>query len=285
MAESRHKGVPAALVNAFQRRQAELEIHNKALRRAEKEAVEAREEALKLTRELEEKLRERAAELDAFVYSVSHELREPSRYIEGFTKALIEDYADSLDTTGRDYINRIRDASLRMSALLSAILDMARFSSWQLNYGDVDLTSLVGSVARELHRSAPQQNVTFVIARGVTVKGDAEMLRVVVENLLHNALKFTKKHPSAKIEFGTMTRKGRIVYFVRDDGIGFDMAYAESLFLPFHRLHPRASSPGIGTGLAVAKRIIERHGGDIWVESAPGKGATFYFSLSDVQGV
>lgn len=242
---------------------------------------QAEEEILRLNRELENRIKERTADLEALSYSVSHDLREPLRHIEGFSKAVMEDYAGRLDATGRDYFKRIRDAALRMSHLINAMLRLSRLSSWQLNYSNVDLSSLAASISQELAGSAPERKVKFMITKGVTAKGDSEMLRIVMENLLGNAWKFTERRSSAKIEFGTTKLKGKTVYFVRDDGIGFDMAYADKLFLPFHRLHSRTSFPGVGIGLTTVRRIIEQHGGHIWAESAVEKGATFFFTLPE----
>jgi light-regulated signal transduction histidine kinase (bacteriophytochrome) len=236
-------------------------------------------------RELEKRVGELTAELDAFSCSVSHDLRDPLRHIEGFTRAIMEDYDGRLDATGRNYLWRINDAISRMTNIIDAILQLYRFSSWQLNHSKVDLSALAASVVRTLRGDTPGRKIKCVIARGAAAKGDAAMLRIVLEHLLGNAWKFTERRPSAKIEFGTATINGNTVYFVRDNGVGFDSAYADKLFLPLHRLHPRASFPGIGFGLATAKRIIERHGGTIWAEGAVGKGATFYFTLPALQSI
>jgi light-regulated signal transduction histidine kinase (bacteriophytochrome) len=233
-------------------------------------------------KELENRVAELTSEAEAFSSSVSHNLREPLRHIEGFTRALMEDYSGRLDATARDYFRRIQDATLRMSDLINAMLRLSRLSSWQLNYSNVDLSALASSVVRKLRVDTPGRKVQCVIVKGAVAQGDAEMLRIVLKNLLGNAWKFTGKRPSAKIEFGT-TRKGNAVYFVRDNGVGFDAAYADKLFLPLQRLHPRASFPGTGFGLATAKRIIELHGGTIWAEATVGTGATFYFTLPPAQ--
>jgi light-regulated signal transduction histidine kinase (bacteriophytochrome) len=282
------KDIPKISLISALRQRAEMRAEKKRTCEsgsAKEEEPRARVQELQARqKELEKRVGELTAELDAFSYSVSHDLREPLRHIEGFTRAIMEDYAGRLDATGRDYLWRINAAVSRMSNIIDAVLQLHRFSSWQLNRAKVDLSALAASVVQKLSGDAPPRKIKCVISRGVTARGDAEMLRIVLENLIGNAWKFTKRRPSAKIEFGTAQIKGKTVYCVRDNGVGFDAAYADKLFLPLHRLHPRASFPGIGFGLATAKRIIERHGGAIWAEGAVDKGAAFYFTLPAAQG-
>lgn len=242
---------------------------------------QAEEEIMRLNTELEERIKDRTSELEAFSYSVSHDLRDPLRHIEGFTKALMEDYSDRFDETGKDYFSRILNATARISNLVNALTRLSRLSAWQLNHTDVDLSDIAEAIANDLKRSSPDRKVEFIIPEDVKAWGDAEMLQAVLENLIGNSWKFTERHPHARIEFGTTSLKGKVIYFVRDDGAGFDMTYSNKLFLPFHRLHQRSAFPGIGIGLATVKRIVERHGGRIWAESAVEKGATFYFTLSE----
>jgi PAS domain S-box-containing protein len=218
-------------------------------------------------------------ELEAFSYSVSHDLRAPLRSINGFSEALLEDYADQLDDTGKDYLHRVRAASQHMAQLIDDLLKLSRLTRAEMHYERVDLSALAQIVATELKETAPERVVEFVIAEGVVADGDAPLLRVVLENLLSNAWKFTGKHPRATIEFGVSQQEGQPVYFVRDDGAGFDMAYVNKLFVPFQRLHRSTEFEGTGIGLATVQRIIHRHGGSVWVEGEVGKGATFYFTL------
>lgn len=241
------------------------------------------EEALRSTHtELERRAYELDAvnrELEAFSYTVSHDLKAPLRSIEGFTKAVLEDYAERLDETGRDYLMRVHSASQRMSHLIEAMLNMARLTRGELQERTVDLSSLAQVTAHEIRKQAPGRQVEFIVQKNVKAKGDQDMLQVMLENLLDNAWKFTSKHPAAKIEFGTTNMDGKTVYFVRDDGAGFDRAFSDKLFKPFKRLHTEAEFPGLGIGLAIAHRIVMRHNGRIWAEGAPEKGATFYFTL------
>ena len=218
-------------------------------------------------------------ELEAFSYSVSHDLRAPLRGIDGFSLALLEDYADRLDEKGRDYLSRVRGNAQKMSELIEAMLNLSRLTRWELKRETVDLSKLAKAIASELQKRQPERQMEFIIAEGATVDGDAEMLRVVLENVLSNAWKFTAKHPTARIEFGVTQKDGKIVYFVRDDGAGFDIAYVDKLFGAFQRLHRITEFPGIGIGLATIQRIIHRHGGFTWAEGEVEKGATFYFSL------
>ncbi len=218
-------------------------------------------------------------ELEAFCQSISHDLRAPLRSIGGFTTAILEDCASTLDETGRDYLNRIVSASRRMSQLIDALLTLARLTRGEVKQMDVNLSALAEVIVQELGKKQPERQVKFIIAPGAKARGDITMLRIVLENLLTNAWKFTGNHTTAKIEFGTIQMEGRTVYFVRDDGAGFLMEFAGKLFKPFQRLHGGGEFPGLGIGLATADRIISRHGGRLWAESNVEKGATFYFTL------
>jgi signal transduction histidine kinase len=239
-----------------------------------------------LNRELEQRVVERTAqletankELESFAYSVSHDLRAPLRSIDGFTQAIEQEQASRLDDTGRDYLRRVRAAADKMMGLINALLDLSRLSGGELKRVSVDLSAFAKEVADELSRTQPERAVEFVIPDGLTVEGDAVMLRAVVENLLGNAWKFTGKRDAAKIEFGAVRRNGSCAYFVRDNGAGFDMAYAGRLFCAFQRFHAATDYPGSGIGLATVQRIVHRHGGKVWAEGEPEKGATFFFTL------
>lgn len=246
----------------------------------------AEEEIRRLNAELEERVIERTRqleaankELEAFSYSVSHDLRAPLRSIDGFSQALLEDYGGVLDIQGKDYLTRVRSASQRMSQLIDDMLVLSRVTRREMKRSAVDLSALANIIAAELVKTQPQRHVEFDIAPGLVVNGDAELLRAMLENLLGNAWKFTLNQQRAKIEFGITELDGKPLYIVRDNGVGFDMAYASKLFQAFQRLHLQTEFPGTGIGLATVKRIINRHGGSIWAESEVGKGATFYFNL------
>jgi PAS domain S-box-containing protein len=235
---------------------------------------------------LNEDLRGRVAELDAvnqeleaFSYSVSHDLRAPLRGIDGFSQALLEDYEDKLDDEGRDYLRRIRAASQRMAELIDDLLDLSRVTRQEMRRERVDLTGLARTVAAQLERSDPARMVEWRIEGDVTTLGDGALLRLVLENLLGNAWKFTSKQPSARIEFGAIPHEGGTAYVVRDNGVGFDMAHAGKMFGAFQRLHAMHEFPGTGIGLAIVQRVVHRHGGRVWAEAAPGQGATFYFTV------
>jgi signal transduction histidine kinase len=218
-------------------------------------------------------------ELEAFCYSVSHDLRAPLRGIEGFGKILETEYVHKLDEQGIGYLKRIRVASQRMGQLINDLLSLSRITRREMKHEKVDLSAMVHKIASDLQKEQPQRQVEFVIEEGISVNGDANLLQIVVNNLLGNAWKFTEKHSQARIEFGiTKNDKGH-VYFVRDDGAGFDMTYADKLFGAFQRLHSLSEFEGTGIGLATVQRIIHRHGGHIWAEGAEEKGATFYFTL------
>jgi PAS domain S-box-containing protein len=218
-------------------------------------------------------------ELDAFSYSVSHDLRAPLRSVDGFSQALLEDCADRLDEQGREHLRRIRTAAVRMGRLIDDLLNLSRVSRQQLGRETVDLSALARGIAEELRKSGPDRKAVFEIQEGALAEGDPGLLKVALENLLGNAWRFTSRKPGARIEFGTAQLDGGPAYFVRDDGAGFDMAYADKLFGAFQRLHSGREFEGTGIGLATVARIIRRHGGDVWAEGAVDRGATFYFTL------
>jgi len=239
------------------------------------ERKQAEEEVLKANTELTAVNKE----LEAFAYSVSHDLRAPLRSIDGFSQALIEDYSDKLDEQGKDYLQRVRSATQRMGVLIDDLLKLSRVTRSEMRRETIDLSALAQSIADELQETQPERQVDFVIAPGLTTSGDSQLLHQLMENLLGNAWKFTGKHPRAKIEFGVTQVNGKETFFVRDDGAGFDMTYADKLFSVFQRLHKQEEFPGTGVGLATVQRIAHRHGGQVWAEGEVGKGATFYFTL------
>ncbi|MFO0842497.1 MAG: PAS domain S-box protein [Gemmataceae bacterium] len=246
----------------------------------------AEEEARRLNAELESRVAERTAqlaaanrELEAFSYSVSHDLRAPLRAIDGFSKALLEDYPDALDADGRDMLHRLRAASQRMGVLIDDLLGLSRVTRSEMRAARVNLSEMASLVAGALAQTAPQRQVEWVIAPDLVAVGDPALLRVVFENLLGNAWKYTAKRPSARIEFGQLPGGPDAEYFVRDDGVGFDPAHADKLFQPFQRLHHADEFEGHGIGLATVQRIIHRHRGRVRAEAEPGRGATFYFTL------
>ncbi|MEL7563146.1 ATP-binding protein [Dehalogenimonas sp. 4OHTPN] len=224
------------------------------------------------------------AELEAFSYSVSHDLRAPLRSIDGFSQALLDDYNSSLDDTGRDYLNRVRAATQRMGHLIDDMLSLSRVTRTEFKLETVDLTSLGFEITNELAAAEPDREVAVSIAPGINVSGDRHLLRVLLHNLLENAWKFTRKTPDARIEFGRAFTDEGVVYSVMDNGAGFDMKYADKLFSPFQRLHAVSEFPGTGVGLAIARRVVSRHRGRIWAQAEPGKGAAVYFTLDINEG-
>ncbi|AFY99302.1 GAF domain-containing protein [Calothrix sp. PCC 6303] len=219
-------------------------------------------------------------ELEAFSYSVSHDLRAPLRSIDGFSQALLEDYQEQLDANGQDYLRRIRAATQRMGYLIDDLLNLSRVTRCEMHIEAVNLSLLASNISTDLEENQPERSVEFLIQAGLTAEGDSRLLNLLLENLLNNAWKFTSKHSTAKIEVGMITPEGGIAtYFVRDDGAGFDMSYADKLFAPFQRLHSFQEFPGNGIGLATVQRIVHRHGGKIWTEAGVNQGATFYFTL------
>jgi PAS domain S-box-containing protein len=238
------------------------------------------EEALRsLNAELEQKVQERTRELEAFCYSVSHDLRAPLRSIAGFSEAILEDAHDRLDRTAQEHFNRIQVASMRMAQLIDNLLDLSRLTRKEMRRERVDLSAQARAIAEDLRRKDPDRHVDLAIQPGLAVPGDSELLRSVLQNLLGNAWKFTGKRPAARIEFGAVDKGNERIYFVRDNGAGFDMAYADKLFGAFQRLHGPEEFEGTGIGLATVQRIIQRHGGRVWAEGRVGQGAVFYFSF------
>lgn len=218
-------------------------------------------------------------ELDAFAYSVSHDLRAPLRGIDGFSLALLEDYGEKLDENGQDYVQRIRKGCVRMGSLIDDMLQLSRLSRGEIKRAEVDLSNLAREVVSELQKGEPTRQVKIKIQPGLKADGDPALLRAVLDNLLGNAWKFTGKTSAAAITLGALNEEGRQLFFVRDNGVGFDMAYADKIFTAFQRLHRADEFEGTGIGMATVQRIIHRHGGTIRAEGAEGKGATFYFSL------
>jgi PAS domain S-box-containing protein len=243
-----------------------------------KDVTEQREAAEELALRAEELARANA-ELEQFSYSVSHDLRAPLRAIDGYSRILLEDFADELDEEGKGYLTRVQANSQRMGLLIDDLLDLSRITRSPLRSEEVDLSALASSILAELEGSAPERRVETDVAEGLLVNGDPGLLRVALENLLGNAWKFTSREPEARIEFGVTDRDGLEAYYVRDNGAGFEMAYADKLFAPFQRLHADREFEGTGIGLATVQRVIHRHGGQVWAESELGEGATFYFTL------
>jgi PAS domain S-box-containing protein len=246
----------------------------------------AQEQLRQLNRELEQRVRDRTAqleatnkELEAFAYSVSHDLRAPLRGIDGWSLALLEDYGPALDQNAHQYLERVRAETQRMGMLIDDLLTLSRLTRLELRRESVDLTSLARTIAGRLREAEPNRSMDFSIQEGLTAVGDAHLLDVALSNLMSNAVKFTGPRPRARIDFGQTGYEYQRAFFVRDNGVGFDMAYAGTLFGAFQRLHKHAEFPGTGIGLATAQRVMRRHGGRIWADARLDQGATFYFTI------
>jgi PAS domain S-box-containing protein len=250
------------------------------------ERKQAEEKINQLNLKLEQRVFERTVqletankELEAFSYSVSHDLRAPLRGIDGWSQALLEDYGDCLDEQGHQYIDRVRSETQHMGHLIDDMLQLSRLTRIEMVTGQVELSALAQTIVERLKRDEPHRKVDFDIQTGIITEGDSHLLEAALANLLENAFKFTAKRADARIEFGETELEGRRVFFLRDNGAGFDMTYAQKLFGAFQRMHKASEFPGTGVGLATVQRIIHRHGGRVWAESKVGLGATFYFTL------
>lgn len=254
-------------------------------RAREEEHKRERRALLELNRELAlrvEELESARLEIESFSHCLAHDLRTPLRGIDGLAYQLRKDYGEQLGESGRAYLDRIRGASQRLGHTMDQLLKLSETNLHAFKREVVDLSALAREVIAGLQAGAPRAGLEWVIAQGVRAEGDVRLLRLLLHNLLDNALKFTGGRVRARIEFGVWPEPcdGKTVYFVKDNGIGFDMKYAGKLFRAFERLHPQEAFPGHGIGLALAQRIVLRHRGRLWAEAAPGQGATFYFALA-----
>jgi PAS domain S-box-containing protein len=289
-------------INITERKRSEQQLQNAQaeMQRLFKEADQSRhallsvvedqkqteEKIRQLNLELEQRVSDRTVqletankELEAFAYSVSHDLRGPLRALNGFSEALLEDYLEHLDEQGRDYLTRIQDASRRMGQLIEDLLFLSRVTRREMTLQQVNLSDLAREIALELEKLNPHREVAFQISPNLIVNADPNLIKIAMENLLNNAYKFSSNCEQAKIQVGASEQAGERVFFVKDNGTGFNMEYADRLFIPFQRLHTTKEFPGTGIGLVTIQRIIHRHGGRIWPEASIGQGATFYFTL------
>lgn len=247
----------------------------------------AEEEIVKLNMELEDRVHQRTIqleaankELEAFSYSVSHDLRAPLRGIDGFSQVLLDEYQNNLDEDGKNYLQRIRASAQKMAQLIDDMLSLSRVTRSEMKITSVNLSDIANEIADDLLKHEPDRNVQFVITPGLIANGDARLLRIALENLISNSWKFTSKHQTGKIEFSLKKQNGEKIYYIKDDGAGFNMKYVSKLFGPFQRLHTTSEFPGIGVGLAIVQRVITRHEGKVWAEGEIEQGAVFYFTLN-----
>lgn len=226
-------------------------------------------------------MKERTAELEAFSYSVSHDLRAPLRTIHGFGQALLEDCEKQIDEQGKGYLLRIKKATENMNDLIEDMLKLSRINRTEMDVVKVNLSTIATAIMKELQSSQPPRNASIIIADRLEDSADPRLMRIMLENILGNAWKFTGKKGKTEIEFGQTCKDGKKVYFIRDNGAGFDMEHSKKMFAPFQRFHSMEEFPGTGIGLAIVNRIVSRHEGSVWVESLPGRGTTVYFTLHD----
>jgi len=264
-----------------ERKKAETRLLN-AYQEVEQKVVERTLELRQREEELMQRANDLAAantELKTFSYSISHDLRAPLRAMKSFSSILLADFSDTLDAVGKDLLIRINSAADKMDELIDDMLSLSKISRQEMNLQQIDMSAIAGVVVNELRQAEPERKADMVIAQELKATGDARLIRVALSNLFGNAWKYTNKTPVAQIEFGAMEKAGKKVYFIRDNGVGFDMAQSHKLFTPFLRLHSENEFPGTGIGLAIVNRVIQRHGGCIWGKSEIGKGATFCFTL------
>ncbi|HEY9103375.1 ATP-binding protein [Chitinimonas sp.] len=265
--EAGERHLQGYLIDISARKSTEIELNH--YRNHLEELVEQRTKALAAANK----------ELEAFSYSVSHDLRAPLRSVDGFSQVLLEDYADKLDDAGRQYLGRIRRATQNMSNLIDDLLNLSKLTRSEVNTQPVNLSELATEVVQELRQNEPEREVSISIMPNLITDADPKLVRVALQNLLANAWKFTARSPQAEIKFGATHIDGQNAFYVSDNGAGFDMAYADKLFGAFQRLHSPQEFEGNGVGLAIVQRIIHRHNGRVWAKGAPGQGATFYFTL------
>jgi signal transduction histidine kinase len=281
-----------SMLTEIERRTAALQVSNAALADQIAERTRVEQQVLQLNAELEDRVRDRTAqleaanqELEAFSYSVSHDLRAPLRAIDGFSQALVEDFPNDVPEEAQRYLTRIRAATARMGQLIEDLLNLSRLSRGTLQRSEVDVSELARQVLAELRQREPDRQVEAYVWDGLHVEADPQLLRVVFDNLIGNAWKFTARAEHPRIEVGAMRDGERRVFFVRDNGAGFDMRFADKLFAPFQRLHGAHEFGGTGIGLATVQRVVHRHGGRIWADAHVGKGAAFYFTLQPAEGI
>lgn len=265
----------------------EAEMMVDALRRNEIDAIIGEKSVSMIRlREVEERLveaikiaEERANELEDFSYSISHDLRGPLNVIKLCVELLNEDYVDSMDETGRDYVQRINSSANKMIDHINHILNLSKVNQHELQKKDVDLQALAERIVADLRQSEPDRKVDISIHQGMNIHGDPKLLDIAMTNLIGNAWKFSSQKEHTNIEVGMEKNEDTPIFFVRDNGVGFDMEQSRELFGSFKRLHPESKFPGTGVGLSIIKRVIENHGGRIWAVGEPDVGATFYFTL------
>lgn len=272
VAPAREQNELAVLIDSFNEMLREIQHRDSALQKAHDELEQRVSER---TRDLESSNRE----LEAFSYSVSHDLRAPLDLMSGFSYVLVKNYENKLDADGKQSLLSIRAAARRMSELIDDLLNLSRVTTSAMRREEIDLSTFAHEIMEELCRNEPGRKVNFIAPMVANTNADARLLRIIMDNLLRNAWKYTSHHEHAHIEFGAEQQNGQTVYFVKDDGSGFDSRSIERLFQPFQRLHSAAEFPGNGIGLATVRRIVQRHGGRVWAEGAVEKGATFYFTL------